>query len=197
VQRLELQFYAFFVVVLSGVALGLLFDLLRALRGYYRPNRLVSAVGDLLFWGAATLVFGSGLFLGNWGEFRFYVLVALLIGLGLYYWLASPVFLGLAHVVLLAITWVLDFIWMLVQKLLWAPIVALATLLWRLGCTLWGWLLALLMALWRLGNLLGSWLLQPLVRPYRCLKLHYLLLKRRVKRTLRHWLFGPPKSGRK
>lgn len=191
-QRLELQFYAFFMIVLSGIALGMLFDLLRALRGYYRPNRWVGAAGDLLFWGAATLVLASGLFFGNWGEYRFYVLVGLLLGLGLYYWLASSVVLAGARGTLRLITWLLDFVWMLVLKLVWAPLVALATLLFGVGRIIWGWTRALLEGVWHGLEALGGWLIRPLIKPYRGMKLRYLLMKRKLKRTLRRWLLGPP-----
>lgn len=196
-QRLELQFYAFFMIVLSGVALGLLYDLLGALRGYYRPNRWVGAVGDLCFWGAATLVMAGGLFFGNWGEFRFYVLVGVLIGLGLYFRLASPVVRALIRSVLRLITWLLDLVWWLVLKLVWAPLVALVTLLVGVGRILWGWTRALLRGMWGALETLGNWLTRPLIGPYRYAKLHYLLTKRRAKRRLRRWLLGPPRNRRK
>lgn len=196
-QRLELQFYAFFMVVLSGMGLGFLFDLLRALRGYYRPNRWVGAAGDLFFWGAATLVVAGGLFFGNWGEFRFYVLVGMLLGLGLYYWLASPAILALTRLVLRVITWLLDLLWLFVLRLVWAPLVALGVLLLGAGRILWGWSAALLTGVWGTVETLGGWLLHPLIRPYRCAKLRYLLAKRRVKRTLRRWLLGSPRSRRR
>ncbi len=188
---MELQFYAFFMVVLSGVALGLLFDLLRAMRGYYRPNRWVAAIGDLLFWGAAVVVFASGLFLGNWGDFRFYVLVALCAGLGLYYWLASPVLLALMHMILRLVTWLLDFVWLLVLKLVWVPVLAFISLLWRIALTLWDWTYRLLNLVWNLLDLVGHWLSRPLIKPLRCVKLRYLLLKRKVRRKLRRLFMGP------
>lgn len=196
-QRLELQFYAFFMIVLSGMALGFLFDLLRALRGYYRPNRWIGAAGDLLFWGAATLILAGGLFFGNWGEFRFYVLVGMLLGLGLYYWLASPIILVLTRSVLRLITWLLDAVWMLLLRLVWAPLLALASLLLGAGRILWGWMSALLDGVWRAAEGLGGWLMRPLIRPFRCAKLRYLLAKRRLKRTIRRWLLGPPHGRRR
>lgn len=196
VQRLDLQFYAFFMVVLSGMALGLLFDLLRALRAYFRPNPWVGAVGDLLYWGAATVALGAGLFYGNWGEFRIYVLVGLLIGLGLYLWLASPMILAMARALLLAIAWVLDLLWMLVQRLVWAPLLALAGLLLGIGRILWRWTRWLLRGLWGALLVVVGILGRPLVGPYRYLKLRYLLTKRWVKRRLRRWLLGGPRHRR-
>lgn len=180
--RVDLQFYAFFMTTLSGMALGVLFDVLRVLRGYYRPGRWVAALADLLFWGAATLALAVGLFMGNWGDFRFYVLIAILVGLGLYEWLASPAVLALLYGLLRFLTWLLE--------LLWAPVVALATLLAGTARLLWQGALRLAGFTGRLLAGLGRRLSRPLIRPYRCAKLYYLLAKRRVKRTLRRWLLG-------
>lgn len=171
--RMELQFYALFMTVLSGIGVGLLFDLLRAVRRFVRPGPLLAALGDLLFWGAATAMVGTGLFLGNWGEYRLYVLVGLLIGLGLHFWLASPAVLWLADRLLHALAWALGLLWALALRLVWFPLLALA-----------GFIL-------RLGRWLGGWLARRLRGPYRCLRLHYLLTKRRIRRAWRRWLRGP------
>lgn len=188
-QRVDLQFYAFFMTTLSGMVFGVLFDVLRVLRGYYRPGRWLAALADLLFWGAATLALAVGLFMGNWGEFRFYVLLALLLGLGLYHWLASPAVVALLYSLLRFLTWLLE--------LLWAPVVALATLLVNTGRLLWKAALTLAGAAARILWGLFRRFSRPLVRPYRWAKLHYLLTKRRVKRTLRRWLLGPRHPSRK
>jgi len=188
-QRMELQFYAFFMTVLSGVGLGLLFDLLRAVRAFLQPGRWLAAIGDLLFWSAATVMIASGLFLGNWGEYRFYVLVGMLLGLGLYYLLASPTILWLAELLLRFIAWLLGLVWTLLMRLVWVPLVAVARFVYRMVRTVGAWL-----AEW-VAEIAWRFLWRPLMRPYRCAKLHYLLTKRRVKRTLRRWLLGkkPPR----
>lgn len=192
--RLDLQFYAFFMIILCGAVLGLLFDLLRVARGHFRPNRLVSAAADLLFWGVATVALSGALFYGNWGEVRFYVLVALLLGVGVYYWLASPVIMALARLIIAVLEWLVNLVATLVLKLVWAPVVFAAGLLWATAQTLWRWTAGLGMFLWRI---LGAWLFRPLRGPFRWLKLHYLLAKRRFKRRLRHLLLGPPRPRRR
>lgn len=185
-QRMELQFYAFFMTVLSGVGLGLLFDLLRAVRSFLRPGQLLAAVGDLLFWSAATVMMASGLFLGNWGEYRFYVLVGILLGLALYYWLASPTILWLTEGLLRLAAWLLGLIWSLLVRLIWEPFLAIGRFGYRLVSTV-----GQRLAEW-IVDLLWRWVWRPLVRrPYRWAKLHYLLTKRRVRRALRRWLLGP------
>ncbi|HWH68489.1 MAG TPA: spore cortex biosynthesis protein YabQ [Candidatus Sulfotelmatobacter sp.] len=191
-QRLDLQFYGFFMNVLCGAVLGTLFDLLRVARGHYRPNLVLAAAADLLFWGVATLALSSALFYGNWGEIRFYVVVALLMGIGMYYWLASPVVQAVYRAVIGALEWMADLIATLIMRLIVGPVVWIAGLAWAGAQTLARWVMALGKWLWRLLERLGGWLLTPLIGPYRFMKLHYLLTKRRLKRRLRHWLLGPP-----
>ncbi|MBY6276508.1 MAG: spore cortex biosynthesis protein YabQ [Symbiobacterium thermophilum] len=171
--RMELQFYALFMTVLSGIGVGLLFDLLRAVRRFLRPGPLLAALGDLLFWGAATAMVGTGLFLGNWGEYRFYVLVGLLTGLVLHFALASPAVLWLADRLLHAVAWALKVLWELAMRLIWFPLQAVAAVLWRLG------------------RGLGTWLGRRLRGPYRWLRLRYLLARRRLRRAWRRWFRGP------
>lgn len=196
-QRLDLQFYSFFAVVLCGAVLGLLFDLLRAVRYHYRPNRWLGALSDLLFWAVATAALSGALFYGNWGEIRFYVLVGILLGLGLYYWLASPVILHVAGLIIALLEWFVNFCITLVLRLVWAPLMALVGALWGAVLILLRWTRALVTGLWQgAGQLLG-WIWRPLIGPYRCFRLHYLLTKRRVKRRLRHWLLGPPRPRRR
>lgn len=191
-QPLELQLYSFFMVTLSGVAFGLLFDLLRALRRHFRPNPWVGALGDLIFWAAATAAVSAGLFHGNWGELRFYVLVSLLLGLGGYLWLASPVVLGLLSLLLRALQWLVRGLVSLVLRVVWLPLVTLAGLIGRTALLLYRWLIGLLTGVSNLASRVLLWLLRPLVRPYRLLRLQYLLLKRRWRRRRT----GPPRGRR-
>jgi hypothetical protein len=72
--------------------------------------------------------------------------------------------------------------------LVWRPLCWLTRLVLALGRRLW----LLLQGLGRGILRLLEWLFRPLVRgPYRYLRLHYLLTKRRLKRWLRHKLLGP------
>ena len=83
---MDLQFYAFFVMVLAGVALGLGYDTYRAFRAICRPNGWIGAAADLLFGLWAFFLFGSALLLGNWGDLRVYVAVGVGIGLAFYHY---------------------------------------------------------------------------------------------------------------
>lgn len=179
--QVQLQFYSLFTVLLCGMGMGVLYELLRVGRSYYQPGLVVGAMADLLFWVVGAAFLGAGLFLGTWGAARIYVLVGLLMGLGLYFWLASPVVGGLIWSVLRFLDWLWDLLVTLVDRLVWRPLCWLGLFLYKRVQGLLKWVLRLL-----------TWLFQPLVRrPYRFLRLHYLLTKRRIKRWLRHRLLGP------
>jgi len=90
---LDLQFFRFSVLLLTGATIGLFFDLYRAYRAVFRPGPFPGLLGDFLFSLIATVLGLVAFIFGAGGELRFYVLLALALGLGLYLWLASPLVL--------------------------------------------------------------------------------------------------------
>ncbi|MDI3316230.1 MAG: spore cortex biosynthesis protein YabQ [Bacillota bacterium] len=88
------QIYVFLLTVLAGNAVGLLYDLFRALRGPGGRRSWRSDLLDLLFWLVAGLLLAVAMTLGNWLEFRLYPLLGAATGIALYFSLASPVILG-------------------------------------------------------------------------------------------------------
>lgn len=182
---LDSQFYAFLALCLAGVASGLLFDLLRVVRLRLRRQGPAGAAADLLCWALITLVLGTGLFLGNWGDLRFYVPVALCTGAFLYFTLAGPVTRWLMDLGVGALLWVWDLLCYLAARLLVAPAIALATTLWRIvywaGCT--G---------RRLGMALAELVLRPVRPAYRRVR-HW--TSRSIQTLVARWmtwLLGPP-----
>lgn len=99
-QPLELQLYGFFVTVLAGCAMGLWFDLLRAVRRRFRPDDAWTVGADLIFWVLCTLTLGAALLAGTRGEVRVQVLLAVGVGVALYLSLGSPVTLWILDVCL-------------------------------------------------------------------------------------------------
>jgi len=82
---LGFQFQAFCITIAAGVAVGILFDVYRVLRGLTGPGRFFTCLGDLLFWALAVSVVFAFLIYGNWGEVRLYVFLGLISGAGLYF----------------------------------------------------------------------------------------------------------------
>ncbi|KNZ68892.1 spore cortex biosynthesis protein YabQ [Thermincola ferriacetica] len=83
-QNLSTQLFAFGVTVCGGFLLGLLFDFYRVARGVIRPKKIITHLGDLIFWIISTFIIFLFLLLGNWGEIRLYVFIGLLLGSTIY-----------------------------------------------------------------------------------------------------------------
>ncbi|MEN6568316.1 MAG: spore cortex biosynthesis protein YabQ [Veillonellales bacterium] len=83
------QTVTFFITIITGLLLGVLFDFYRTLRNQIKLPLLLGSLADLGYWAAATVVVLAGLLLGNWGELRFYVFIGLVGGVFLYYRLLS------------------------------------------------------------------------------------------------------------
>lgn len=91
---LDLQFYAFFVMVLAGIGLGLLYDLFRAGRRVFRLGGLLDGLADIVCGMLGAALLGSALIIGNWGDLRVYVPVGIVLGLAFYHVTASRLALG-------------------------------------------------------------------------------------------------------
>jgi len=185
VLRLNLQFYGFFVTLLCGAALGVAYDLMRVVRRLYQPGRWSAPAVDLVFWIVASITLSSGLFFANWAELRFYVVVGILLGIGLYLWLGSPVISLMMETLLWTAGWVIRGLCQIVVTTVWRPLVALI-----------GLIVSALKLLVDCGLALGSWigragfrvagrLLRPFRGQLRCARLRYLRFIRKWRRIFR------------
>lgn len=71
-------------MAIGGLITGLLFDLYRLARGLIRPRRLLTDIGDLLFWLVVTPILFVILVNDNFGQVRVYVFLGWVIGFLLY-----------------------------------------------------------------------------------------------------------------
>ncbi|NMB02882.1 MAG: hypothetical protein GX971_15390 [Firmicutes bacterium] len=110
-EPLGTQLYAFGIILLAGVNLGLFFDLFRVIRGLLRPGLISTPILDLLFWALITPVLVLYLILANWGELRGYVVIGLLLGLFFYRLLLSGMVIAL-------LLWLVDLIRSLLNMLI-------------------------------------------------------------------------------
>lgn len=115
---LDLQFYAFSVMVLAGAGLGALFDLYRAARHTFHPRGWALAATDLLFCAAAATLAAVALYYGNWIELRLYVFIGAAAGLGLYHGLASAAVFRLARAAIGGCVALVRRAWALARRLL-------------------------------------------------------------------------------
>ena len=93
-EPVEVQLYSLAGTVISGLVIGFLFDLYRIVRMAVRPKKFFTMAGDLLFGFLAAAVTFFLLLYSNWGEFRFYVFLGMLIGCFCYYKILSKTIVG-------------------------------------------------------------------------------------------------------
>ncbi len=126
-ESLGTQLYAFGIVLLAGITLGLFFDFFRVVRGLIRPGFIGTPILDLLFWALVTPILLLYLILANWGELRGYVIIGLLLGLFFYRLLLSGMIIsfllwltqgigGLLNLVVCFLRWLLSIPVFLVQE---------------------------------------------------------------------------------
>lgn len=126
-EPLGTQLYAFGIVLLAGVTLGLFFDLFRVIRGLLRPGCLSTPLLDLLFWALATPILVLYLILANWGALRGYVFIGLVLGFFFYRLLLSSMIIsfllwlvqvlgGLVNLLVSFVVWLGSFPILLIQE---------------------------------------------------------------------------------
>lgn len=69
---------------IAGVALGAVFDVFRAIRQCFRVSDTFVAIQDMLFWLVACVIVYSAIYLSNSAELRWFELVGLISGGGMY-----------------------------------------------------------------------------------------------------------------
>ena len=83
------QIFAFLVMILTGIVSGFCYDFYLVLKSRWKLKKTGTGVGDLLFWAALTVLVFSLLLVGNYGELRLYVVIALGLGLLIYFKIIS------------------------------------------------------------------------------------------------------------
>lgn len=114
----------FFTAICLGIAIGLLYDLIRLTREFLSHNRIIIDIEDSIFWIVVSiLVFFISLYQNN-GEIRAFFILGISIGLVLYFILASKFFIKIFKVFIhIAIKYLLLFI-----KITLTPIILLMKL---------------------------------------------------------------------
>jgi len=153
-------------MVLSGAALGLLYDGYRVLSGELRFPRWMLPPLDILYWAVATAAVFRVLYLSNGGEVRIYVFLALLLGISMYFALLSGFFVQAIQRAIELVRRLIRFSIWLFDVLVVRPVIGL----YRLCIAVLGFLAALsiflgklviqlLYPLWKIA----VWLVRPLV----------------------------------
>ena len=103
------QAYLFLVFSLTGVAIGILFDLFRILRRSIKTANIVTYIEDILFWILTGILILYNIWYFNNGEIRIYMFLGIIIGVLIYMSTLSNILVKIFTKILSATIKVLEF----------------------------------------------------------------------------------------
>lgn len=81
---LMLELHIFLTSIYGGIIVGLVYDLYKSLRYLSKPSKIITYIGDFLFWIIMSYIFFYTLVKINWGEIRGYILFGFFLGIIIY-----------------------------------------------------------------------------------------------------------------
>lgn len=78
------QLFNLFIFTLTGIIIGILFDIFRITRRSFKTPDIVTYIEDIIFWFLTGIILLFTIFTFNNGEIRLYIFISLLFGLSLY-----------------------------------------------------------------------------------------------------------------
>lgn len=117
-----MQLYSLLIFTISGIAIGIFFDIFRILRKSFKTPDVITYIEDAIFWIFSGLFFLFVLFKFNNGEIRSYVIIGLIVGIILYSFTISKYFIKISvfiiNLVKKIIFYPLHFIWNIIKKII-------------------------------------------------------------------------------
>lgn len=94
------QLINLFIFTVTGIVIGILFDIFRITRKSFKTPDFVTYLEDIIFWILTGFILLFTIFTFNNGEIRIYIFVALLLGLCLYILTLSRYFIKISVTIL-------------------------------------------------------------------------------------------------
>lgn len=102
------QAYLFLVFSLTGVAIGILFDIFRILRRTFKTSNIITYIEDVLFWILTGLLILYNIWYFNNGEIRIYMFLGIIMGVLIYMSTLSSIIIKIFTKILLTIKKILE-----------------------------------------------------------------------------------------
>ena len=109
------QALLFFIFVINGLLIGILFDVFRILRISFKTKDFVTYIEDITFWILTGSIILYSIFIFNNGEIRFFIFIGIIIGVILYMMLFS------SHIIKISV-FVIKFFKKILSKIIFNPI---------------------------------------------------------------------------
>lgn len=78
------QLYTFLLFILTGIVIGIVFDIFRIFRRSFKTNDIITYIQDILFWFVTGCILLFSIFTFNNGELRGYIFIGIILGLVLH-----------------------------------------------------------------------------------------------------------------
>ncbi|RTE08064.1 spore cortex biosynthesis protein YabQ [Paenibacillus whitsoniae] len=143
---LHTQFYTIYMMVLSGIYIGAIFDVFRVLAGKLRLPRWTIPLIDGLYWIVATILVFRNLIASNDGQVRVFIFLGIGIGICFYFGLLSPWVIRLTLLLIRIVIAIYRFLKKTVEIVLIKPIIGL----YRLTVIILGFLLTVAIFLYKI-----------------------------------------------
>lgn len=92
-QEVYNQLFCLLIFIITGILIGVLFDIFRILRKSFHTSDIITYIQDILFWLLAGSIMLFSIFTFNHGEIRSYVFIGILIGIAIYMLVISRFFI--------------------------------------------------------------------------------------------------------
>ena len=92
---MENQSYIFFIFILNGFLIGLIFDVFRILRKSFKTQDFITYLEDIVFWIITGILILYSIFKFNNGEIRGYIFLGIILGVITYLLVFSKLFINI------------------------------------------------------------------------------------------------------
>lgn len=89
------QLYIFLLFILTGIVIGIVFDIFRIFRRSFKTNDIITYVQDFLFWLVTGCILLFSIFTFNNGGLRGYIFIGIILGVLLHLLLLSKYFINI------------------------------------------------------------------------------------------------------
>lgn len=95
-QEVYNQLFCLLIFILTGIVIGILFDIFRILRKSFKTADFITYLEDIIFWILTGCIMLFSIFIFNNGEIRSYVFIGIAIGIILYMLVISRFFIRIS-----------------------------------------------------------------------------------------------------
>ena len=96
----ENQAYLFLIFSITGIVIGALFDIFRALRKSFKTSNIITYIEDIIFWLLSGTLIIYNIWYFNDGEIRIYMFLGIIIGILIYLLTLSNIFSKISLLIL-------------------------------------------------------------------------------------------------